>query len=600
MPPLGHSSLLAISFLLFSLVSVVRGDEEQEPHRSPVDLVLAPDDSWLVSVNQTSNSASLVRVRDGRVLDETAVGERPAHAALHPDGKRILISGSYSGDVTILEVAGEKLNVCSQVKVGFEPYGVAISPDGREAYVALWAADCVAVIDLEQQSVTARIDVGRRPRFLALSPDGSRLAVGVSGDRGVSVVAPLARKMLYQQGFGGLNIGHLHASRDGRYAYFPWMNYRDNPITPGNIRLGWVLASRIARVRLDDEETRREAMSLDPPGEAVADPHGVALTSDEERLVVSSSGTHELLVYRLPDLPLESYGSPDHIPEEVLKDQDRFFRIPVGGRPLGLQIGGDDRMVYVANYLEDAVQVVDLEGRTMVRSIPLGGPAVVSLARRGEAIFYDAQRSLDQWYSCHSCHDHGGSNDKPMDTRNDGNLPFTFKTVLPLYNLRHTSPWTWHGWQTDYEAAMRKSLTDTMLGPPPTDEDVRALTAFLDTLQSPPNPFRHDNGSLAEAAQRGKLIFESDKAGCANCHNGPYFTDGEIHDVGLNAPGDRYQGFNTPSLLSVYRKTHLLHDGRSTTLREVLTGPHNPQRVTGQGELTDEELEDLIAYLKSL
>ena len=49
---------------------------------------------------------------------------------------------------------------------------------------------------------------------------------------------------------------------------FPWMVYRNNPITAGNIRLGWVLASRIARVRLDGP-ARREAMSLDPQGKAI-------------------------------------------------------------------------------------------------------------------------------------------------------------------------------------------------------------------------------------------------------------------------------------------------------------------------------------------
>ncbi len=591
---LNSSLLLALTFACGFTTLLA-----EEPHRSPVDVTLAPDGSWLVSVNQTSNTASLIRTRDGLLLDEAPVGERPVYGALHPDGDRVLVSNSHSGDVTILEVAGEKLQRAGRFHVGYEPHGVAISPDGKEAYVAQWAADRVAVIDLAKGEVVARIEVGRRPRYLALSPDGSRLAVGVSGDRGVSVVDPRARKLVYQQGFGGLNIGHLQTSRDGRYAYFPWMNYRDNPITPGNIRLGWVLASRVARVRLD-EDSRREALSLDPPGMAVADPHGLALTGDEERMVVSSSGTHELLVYRLPDLPMQDYGSPDHIPEELLQDKDRFFRIPVGGRPLGLRIAADNRTVYVANYLEDAVQVVDLEKRALIRTIHLGGPREPSLARRGEAIFYDAQRSLDQWYSCHSCHDHGGSNDKAMDTRNDGDLPFTFKTVLPLYHLRQTPPWTWHGWQEDYDEAMRKSLTSTMLGPAPTDDDVAALAAFLDTLQPPPSPFRNADGSLSDAAERGKLVFQSEKAGCANCHNGPYFTDGQVHDVGLNAPGDRYQGFNTPSLLAVYRKTHLLHDGRATSLEEVLVGPHNPKRVTRQGELSQQELEDLIAYLKSL
>jgi YVTN family beta-propeller protein len=571
----------------------------EEPHRSPVDLVLGGDGAWLVTVNQTANSASLVRTSDGQVLDEVAVGEHPVFAALHPGGNRVLVSGAWSGDVTILEVAGEKLLATSKIYVGFEPYGMAVSPDGKEAYVAQWAADRIAVVDLEAAKVIDHIDVGRRPRYLALSPDGARLAAGVSGDRGAAVVDPIARKVIYQQSFAGLNIGHLQASRDGNYAYFPWMTYRDNPITPGNIRLGWVLASRIGRLNLH-EESRRDALSLDPPGKAVADPFGLAITSNEERMVVSSSGTQELLVYRLPDLPLRDYGSPDHIPEALLKDSDRFFRIPVGGRPMGLRIAADDRTVYVANYLDDAVQVVDLEQRSLVRSIPLGGPEEVSLVRRGEAIFYDARRSLDQWYSCHSCHDAGGSNDKPMDTRNDGNVPFTFKTVLPLYHVAETAPWTWHGWQEDYDAAMRKSLTETMLGPPPSDDDVAALGAFLKTLQPPPNPFRNADGSLGEAAVRGEAIFHSEKAGCASCHSGPYFTDGQIHDVGLGAPGDRYKGFNTPSLLAVYRKTLLLHDGRANTLEEVLTGAHAPEKVAGQEKLTDEELADLIAYLKSL
>jgi cytochrome c peroxidase len=139
-----------------------------------------------------------------------------------------------------------------------------------------------------------------------------------------------------------------------------------------------------------------------------------------------------------------------------------------------------------------------------------------------------------------------------------------------------------------------------MLGPEPSDADVAALGAFVKTLEPPPNPFRENDGSLTEAAIRGEAIFHSEKAGCASCHSGPYFTDGQVHDVGLGAPGDRYKGFNTPSLLAVYRKTLLLHDGRAESLEQVLTGPHAPHKVAGQGELTDHELADLIAYLKSL
>ncbi|MDX1948209.1 MAG: cytochrome c peroxidase, partial [Pirellulaceae bacterium] len=386
--------------------------------------------------------------------------------------------------------------------------------------------------------------------------------------------------------------------RDGQHVYFPFTVYRNNPVSPGNIRLGWVLASRLARIRMDGS-SRREAMSLDPPGKAVADVTGIDLSSDDSRVVVSAAGSHELLVYRTEGLPLKDYGGTDHIEPDVLKDEDRFFRIELSGRPMGLKIARDDQTVYVANYLDNCVQVVDLANRKLLRTIKLGGPAEPSLARRGEAIFLDGRRSLDQWYSCQSCHYEGGTNSVTTDTTNDGTA-YTFKTVLSLYNLHETGPWTWHGWQTDLRSSMRKSLTETMLGPQPTEGDVDAVLAYFQTLEGPPNPFRNKDGSLTAAAQRGKTIFESDRAGCATCHNGPHFTDGEVHDVGLGSRGDRYPGYNTPTLRNVYQRVRLLHDGRSDSLADLLTGPHAPEKVAGTGKLSDEDLKDLVEYLKSL
>ncbi|MBC7817570.1 MAG: c-type cytochrome [Planctomycetaceae bacterium] len=253
----------------------------------------------------------------------------------------------------------------------------------------------------------------------------------------------------------------------------------------------------------------------------------------------------------------------------------------------------------VANYLCNAIQVVDLSDRKVVRTLPLGGPAEPTLARRGEAIFYDARRSLDQWYSCHTCHYDGGTTSVTTDTTNDG-TNFTFKTVLPLHHLADTGPWTWHGWQTDLQAAMKKSLTETMLGPQPSDDDGKAILAYLQTLEAAPNPFRSANSRASAAMERGKLLFESSRTGCASCHSGPYFTDGQIHDVGLGSPRDRYSGFNTPSLRGVYARVKLLHDGRVDSLADLLTGPHAPEKVAGSGKLTADEVDDLVAYLKSL
>ncbi|VTS05604.1 hypothetical protein [Tuwongella immobilis] len=574
-------------------------DDPTTRDRSPVDLLLSPDEQWMITVNQASATVSLIRLRDGQVVDEVACGERPAAICWTPDSRQILVTGTYAGDLRRFTVQGEQLVPSGQLTLRFEPRGVAVTPDGKKAYVALTTGGVVAVVRLSDFTLEQKIPAGKWPRYLALSQDGTRLAVGANGSGGVCVIDPIAGKQLFIEDFLGINMGQMQISSDGKYVYLPWMVYRQNPITPLNIQIGWVLASRIARVRLDSKH-RREAIALDTRGEAVADPHGLALTPGEEWVVCAASGSQELLVFQHAGLPFSDYGGPgDHIDPQLLADKKRFYRIPLGGRPMFVRVSKDGRTVYVANALLDAVQVVDIRDRKIVRTIPLSAPHEPSLARKGEAIFYDGKRSLDQWYSCHSCHYEGHTNAVAMDTTNDGSFR-TFKTVLTLRNVTKTGPWTWHGWQKDLDLAMKKSLTESMLGPKPKPGDEVALVAYLETLKPPANPNRNPDGSLTEAAKRGERVFKSEKADCVRCHKEPYYTSPKLTDVGTGARNDAYPTYNPPSLVHTFDRVRWLHDGRAKSLRQVLTGDHNPNLVTGKGELTPQELDDLLTFLESL
>ena len=586
--------------------------------RGPVDIAVDPSEAWAVTANELSGTASLIDLASGKAIDEIALGGHPVAVALL-DPTHLAISCPDSGQVTLVRIAGNKLSIERRVSVGFLPHGLAVSklsvggasPSSESlptVFVGLQATGEIAELNLTaanpEQQIVRRFSVGHWPRYLATSLDGKRLAVGLSGEGAIAVVDVASGETLYREPLsGGINIGHLQASTDGVNVYFPWMVYRSNPINARNIRRGWILASRTARVRFDGPADR-EAISLDVPGLAVSDPHGIALTPNERRMVVSSSGTHELLVYRVADLPFIGAGGPgDLIDEKLLRDKDLFYRIPVGGRPMAVRALSDNRRVLVANHLTDEVQVVDIESKKLLSSITLGSQPTDSpeqlLVHRGMEVFYDGQRSLDQWYSCASCHLDGGSNSRPMDTWNDGTA-LTVKTVLPLHGVTETAPWTWHGWQTELDESIQNSFTDTMQGKEANEADVKALRAYLASITVPPNPFRAADGTLTEAAEAGRKLFESSATACATCHSGPTFSDGLNHDVGLGSDSDKYPTHNTPSLVGTYRKVRWLHDGRAKTLESLLTNYHSPEKVSGTAPLTEDQVRLLIAYLKSL
>lgn len=626
-----------IALMLASATQILAADSlaaelrDKAGYRGPVDFVVADDESWIVTLNELSGTLSLVDLRSQQVVTEVACPGRPA-ACAKLAGNELLVTCYDAGVVRRLRVVCNNdrpvdLQSVAEIHSGFQPLGVAVhessgavdstadsTADTAWAYVSLMASGEVAAIDLTENRVTRRWRVGEWPRYLAVTPDGTKLAVGLSGESSVAIFDLPSGDLAYDEPLsGGINMGHMRCSADGQYVYLPWMIYRSNPIDRGNIRRGWVLASRIARVRLDGPSIR-EAISLDPPGLAVADPHGLAVTPNQLTMAVTSSGTHELLVYSIAKMPFIGAGGPgDLIDEQMLRDRDAFYRIELGGRPLAIEPSRDNRTVWIVNQTLDVIQQVDLESRQVVATISLGRPATDTaqqIVHHGMEIFHDATRSLDQWYSCRSCHLDGGSNAKPMDTWNDGS-PLTAKTVLPLAGVTDTGPWTWHGWQHDLDESIQNSFVSTMQGAAAPATDVAAVRAYLASLQQPPNPFRQAVEALpaqssveleqfSKQVSQGEVLFHSDAVGCAQCHTGPLRSDAQIHDVGLGGPSDVYEGFNTPSLIGVYQKVRLLHDGRSRSLRDVLTTWHLSSEIGGGAELDDEQVEQLIAYLKTL
>ncbi len=578
-----------------------------EVDRSPIALGLSSDGTRLLTANQTAGTISLVDPVARRVIRETATGSKPTGVAIAPDGRRGLVAHWYGSDVAIVDLTDDRLVIEGRVEVGPEPRGVLVAPDGQTGYVAVGASNELVRIDLIKRQVTGRIAVGREPRSIALTPDRTRLVVSNARSKSVSVVDVQRFEVAATLPVAEDNLRQVAISPDGKYAYVAALLNRGMATTLNNIDLGWVLGERIVRVPLDESEPS-EGLSLDPLGDAAGDAHGMAVGRGGSLLAVACGGTHEvmLLDQSTKELPWKGGVGRDVMAADLVKDKTRFRRVKLGGRPTELAFAPDGTTLYVANYLNNAVEVIDTNLGLKVGAIDLGGPSEPTLARRGEILFHDANRSANHWYSCNTCHSDGHTNGLNFDTRNDGWQDLSSshqrsrKKVPTLRRVALTGPWTWHGWQTSLDDAIIESFTKSMQGRKPATDEVESVAAYLNTLDFPPNPHREPDGKLSVAAQRGEVVFNSNKNGCASCHHGAELTDGKLHDVGLLERGDVYRSHNPPSLRGVYDKDPYLHDGRSPTLRDLLTGPHGPESLVGGEPLAPRDLDDLIAYLNAL
>jgi cytochrome c peroxidase len=580
--------LFVISLLSFSSWCI--RDESPASHRSPIEIALLSDGRALTA-NHTADSISLIDLSHGTVLAEARCGQKPSAIACSPDGKRAAISNLLSGTVTLFQIDKASLQPCGEIAVGPMPRGLVFAQDGGTFFVAI--ADEVVQCDWNTCKLTHRFSAPREPRHLALSPNGRWLAAASSRSATVHCWDVRSGKPLWERRIeDAFNMRGLAFTPDGKAVICAHVVHREFPVSKENIEKGWVIDSRLTRLVLDPEaQPPLEQIALDTHGQAVGDPDGVCFTKAGRWLAVTASGTHELLLLEAAHVPWTG-GDPGDLIDPALKDgEHRMRRVPLGGRPMTV-VPLDGSRLAVVNYLLDAVQIVDAAAGKVIQTIPLGAPERRSLARQGEALFYDATRSHNQWFSCNTCHTEGHTCGLTFDTLNDDSYG-NAKLTPTLRNVTKTGPWTWHGWQKDLAAGVKKSLTETMFGPQPTSDDSRALVAFLATLDHPPNP-----NNPSDATRRGEALFRG-KAKCARCHKGDHYTSDWVYDVGLESDGSPHHLWNPPSLRGVWDRGPYLHDGRAKTLEELLRRHHTPAKLGGEA-LTDDERKDLLAFLRAL
>jgi cytochrome c peroxidase len=187
----------------------------------------------------------------------------------------------------------------------------------------------------------------------------------------------------------------------------------------------------------------------------------------------------------------------------------------------------------------------------------------------------------------------------------------------------------------EYVRLFREAFgTDTSIDASQLGQAIAAFERTLVAIDSPFDRFRAGDVSALTAQQRRGLE-TFDRIGCDRCHDGPMFSDFDLHAEGVrehatlvqpDTGGGRFR-FRTPSLRNVALTAPYMHNGTLATLQDVLRfydngRSENPnvsndtaRRARGEADrrtprldrdfrrvddMSENEMKDIIAFLESL
>jgi len=148
-------------------------------------------DGALYVVNTQADTVYKLHAEDGSVLASAKVGYRPFGIAISPDFQAVAVSNWGDRSVSLLEPAG--LQEISRVEVETHPTDLAYAPDGR-LFVANAGSNSVSVIanakviETIRTSLAPQDPVGSTPDALAVSPNGKFLYVANADNNDVAVI----------------------------------------------------------------------------------------------------------------------------------------------------------------------------------------------------------------------------------------------------------------------------------------------------------------------------------------------------------------------------------------------------------------------------
>jgi len=287
----------------------------------------------LVVLNKSDNTASLVDAKTLKVIGTAATGDGPHEVAVSPDGRFAYVAnyGRQTPGHTLSVIDLKEQKAAGTIDLGeyTRPHGIVVSKNGQRIYVTCEGSKAVVVVDAKERKVSHAIPTNQDvSHMIVLTPDETRAYTANIGSGTVTALDLVKREVITHITIGAGAEG-IDISPDGKTVY---------------------AAARAAN-NLSKIDTISNTVVRQVETNAV--PIRVKLTPDGRRVLVSNAGAGTLQVFDANTL-------------EAVK------QIQVGRGPVGILIEPSGQRAYVARTQDDKVSVIDLNKWEVVGEIQPG------------------------------------------------------------------------------------------------------------------------------------------------------------------------------------------------------------------------------------
>ncbi len=310
------------------------------------------DETTLYVTLGESDQLALVDPWNFKVKRTIKIDPRPHGLNASPDGEKIYLTSEVTGNLQVIDAA--KGEILGNIHVGHDPNQLAVTPDGKLAFVPLRGEAAVAVVELEPElKLVRRLSVPEMPHNIYTSADGRRAYVGCIRGSAIVVIDTAAREVAATIQMPG-GVRPMALKRDGSLIY--------------------VALSRLHGFAVFDPLARRIINQVELPRLPEGTPrpfldtytHGLALSADEKELWVTSCAGDAIYAFSLPDYRQKA-------------------RIHVGHFPHWFALRPDGKVLFLSNWLSDAVSAIDVVGKKVLANVEFArgtGPKRILVASR--------------------------------------------------------------------------------------------------------------------------------------------------------------------------------------------------------------------------